>query len=520
MVSKNIVGMDFGTTNSTVSVFKNGEPELFMLPGSGHYVPSVVAYDEDGEFEIGIHALESALNDPDSYELYRYFKIFLPMRNLGEIKNHGWPGDRLPEDVTKDYLFKLLLDKNYQLSFIANKGNIEKFVLTVPEVWQKNPSNLGAVKLKQIVKSLGLPLVQLLSEPVAAAAYYTWKERQKDRKFEGVLLVCDVGGGTFDVSLVNATLDKIEVIYHEGNGTDRLGKAGVAYDTEVVRRLLSSNAPNFDEALYRFESQKINNFTNPKQIERFLKRLKSNLTDLPLFNFKVGDQTYKVNAQILLDSFRPIQDGLYKVLNKIKSYLTKENIEIDRLVIVGGFGRFVLVRDAIREFFQFRENDPRYVKGHVTYEDSYYAISYGASLVAEGAIEISEKYRHTVGLKVFDIKKKKHRAIKLIKAGTPIDKLQSPVFFVGENGEQFVFQFIQDSGPTIQATFLIWIDGKGEPIERKIKLDVKGISFNAKYRLGMKVDNSNILWVIFEDKNGWRIEQNIGTLIEPIILTE
>ena len=164
------IGMDFGTTNSTVAYLdESNELEAFRYPGpEGYeYVPSCVAYDEDG-VHIGRDALMLA---GESEVLFcDNFKMILPLPEK-ERGKHGWPGIKSPEKVVADYFRSLLLAENGEASsFKAQRGDIEGIVLGVPHVWAKEMDHAGRSRLQSVLtEEMGLPLIQLISEPVAAA---------------------------------------------------------------------------------------------------------------------------------------------------------------------------------------------------------------------------------------------------------------------------------------------------------------------------------------------------------------
>src|SRR5690606_8584876 len=117
-------------------------------------------------------------------------------------------------------------------------GNIDGIVVSVPQAWMtRQPNHQGRPKLEKIIKEkLGLPMIQLISEPVAAAAYYShWYNNEYKTPFQGNILVCDMGGGTFDVTLCKLDENKVEVLGNDGNGIAELGKAGVYFDTKLLQ---------------------------------------------------------------------------------------------------------------------------------------------------------------------------------------------------------------------------------------------------------------------------------------------
>ncbi|MEE4359367.1 MAG: Hsp70 family protein [Desulfococcaceae bacterium] len=213
------VGTDFGTNNSTVSYINaSGRPEAFRFPGpeGNEYIPGCAAYEADGNIHIGRAALDFA---GDSEVIFcSNLKMILPLKK-SEQTAYGWPARKSPEEVIADYLRHLLsLSDGESGSFISQKGEISGLVLSVPHVRAKGMDHAGRSRLQDIVQEkLKLPLIRLISEPVAAAAYYAWQyQKENPRPFCGNLLICDMGGGTFDVTLCRVEPGKVEELYNEG----------------------------------------------------------------------------------------------------------------------------------------------------------------------------------------------------------------------------------------------------------------------------------------------------------------
>lgn len=269
------IGLDFGTTNSTISYLESESIEAFQYggPGGQRYIPSFITYldEEEEELEVGSAARASATYRKD-VESYANFKMYLPLPE-SEFSNH-FKNNRTPISVTANYLKEILTSSENEYSFEEQEGKISKIVVSVPEIWHRDIKNTGRERLQKIIKeSLGFgdKLVQLVSEPVAAAAYYVWKDKKREnvseqKVFSGNLLVCDMGGGTFDVSLCRVSKDSsVEVLYFDGQGDKGLECAGVAFDRNCVKaayfkkhgKHISESDPKFRTLLSAFEGLKI-----------------------------------------------------------------------------------------------------------------------------------------------------------------------------------------------------------------------------------------------------------------------
>jgi len=213
------IGIDFGTTYSKIAYLdEQGSLKLFRYPGppGKEYIPTAVAYrtvHNRQTVSVGEAARSDVLNHPE-VRFCENFKMLLPLEAPEQWRAHGWPAETSPEDVTQDYLHSLLHES--QFSFERLYGSIENLVVSVPEVWQRAANNPGAEALRRIVtEALRLPLDHLRSEPVCAAAYYVYRYQQ-DACHTGRqafnLLVCDIGGGTFDVALCRVSGQQIDPI--------------------------------------------------------------------------------------------------------------------------------------------------------------------------------------------------------------------------------------------------------------------------------------------------------------------
>ena len=524
------IGLDFGTTNSILSYLENNDLKTFKYGNPGQqqeYIPSFISYDEDF-VEIGINAHLAAANNPEA-ESYGNFKMRLPLHE-SEFANH-FQNNHTPMKITADYLKELLFSED-NTSFKREKGEIAGLVVSVPEIWQRDPANLGRERLKKLIEELGLPLIQLVSEPVAATAYYIWSMQQQAKNngnqlFSGNLLVCDMGGGTFDVTLCNIDEESnVKVLYFDGEGDKGLKCGGVAFDRHCVQmayhkkhgEYLDENNSEFIRLLKEFESIKLgyNSQKFIKQINNYFKDT-DNYGDKNIYTFTGG---YSVNSHEIIEAFKPIESGINKVLNRVKDWLEENQIGFDRLFLVGGFSQFYLVQKAIIETLGIEQEDPR-LERNFNVINSAYAISYGACLIANGLIDPVESYIHSIGIFV---KKKieteniergeiaiQEEKITLIQGGTSLDKLKESIFY-----EQPLIAWSKSFSVPL------WIDPKtkGEfyRITTPESVTLPNYSQEAKYLVGMRVDSSQIAYLIIEEINSkTKVEYELGNIIDQTL---
>ncbi|HEX8228171.1 MAG TPA: Hsp70 family protein, partial [Chloroflexia bacterium] len=373
------IGVDFGTTNSKIAYMPSRDRlALFKFPGeSGNtYIPTAVAYERQTPEQpplIGEAARSAMQNTPEGVDYCVSFKMLLPIESKDEWRREGWRSQRTPIEATSDYLRELLY--NDPLSFTKARGTIESAVVSVPQVWQDGSNgnlqalDLGRETLQQILLDrLRLPLDHIRSEPVCAAAYYAWRyqqlEGQERRRepFKGNLLVCDMGGGTFDVALCHVNDKQITVKEFEGNGKSGIERAGVAFDRAMVIAAYQDKhkaAPDlasaeFVDMLIDFERLKILN--HPKLVNRLdaysgslgldgvMSEAPTEYDDAAIYQMKGG---YVFTLRHIREAFRPVRAGIKEVLSRISQRMSAKGEKVDRLAIVGGFGQFPFVRHAI-----------------------------------------------------------------------------------------------------------------------------------------------------------------------------
>ena len=520
------IGLDFGTTNSIVSYFDGDRLDVLQY-GSQHekYIPSFIAYHDDDFIEIGIAAKSEAANNPN-LEAYGNFKMRLPIPEQ-EFSQHFRNG-RTPMTVTTDYLQELLISQDSE-SFVRQHGEIAGIVVSVPEIWQRDICNTGRERLQEILKEnldLGDRLIQLVSEPVAAAAYYAWEingrlQNQAQGNFTGNVLVCDMGGGTFDVSLCRISGDnKIEVLYFDGQGDRGLESAGVAFDRRCVQTAYrknnngqdaDENSTEFRGLLKEFETVKVSTANRAtKKLTNYLLDREALATEI-LYTFA---GSYNVTCGEVEDAFVVIAAGIEQVMQKVTEWLEANNTSFDRLFLVGGFSQFLLVRESIFKSLNVDKEDPR-VEDSFNIRDSTFAISYGACLIANGKIDPIEKYSHDLGI-VLDVVKtdatKEERYVPIVRSGTSIDELISPCFA----DIPAVSTFIQDQPLSLK----LWIDPRGSG--RKIKDTLPDMvklpgswSERHQWRIGMRVNRSQIAYLVVEEMNNkhLRAEYELGNVL-------
>ena len=204
-----VIGIDLGTTNSCVAVIEGGEPIVIANAEGGRTTPSVVAFSKTGERLVGQVAKRQAITNPDR-------TIVSIKRDMGSDKRINIDGKKYsPQEISAMILQKVKADAE---AYLGEK--VTQAVITVPAYF----SDSQRQATKDAGKIAGLDVLRIINEPTAAALAYGM-DKEEDQK-----LVFDLGGGTFDVSILDISDGVFEVL--ATNGNTRLG--GDDFDNKVI----------------------------------------------------------------------------------------------------------------------------------------------------------------------------------------------------------------------------------------------------------------------------------------------
>lgn len=516
------VGLDFGTTTSILSYLERGELMPFYyggITGGTPYVPSVVAYSPTDLF-IGYAAIEEMLLGQAN--LYRFFKMLLPeeqSKNWVETYGPYANGQATPAKVSADFIGELIngTSQGRELrsrapadrdSFRhATMHEVEEVVVSVPQVWREVSAH-GRQQLQTLVRDLGLPLKQLISEPVAAAAYFTYLYARKQGKpYYGNILICDMGGGTFDVTLCRLSENRVDVIYNDGNGERGLGVAGAHFDLALLTNKLGPDvSPDvLHEALVKLDLEKKTNRIGARRLITYsLLSPEERLVPIYTVSTALG-RAYSFSFDEVCAAFAPVREGILEVLGNVRRETERRGHSIDKVVLVGGFSRFPLVQQAVGDFFcESVFDNPKLIDLNTfNNDDMAFAISFGACLVADGLVQVSERYEHTVGL-VLTNAAGEDEEVELIGAGKSLDALDLPNFCCRPDGRRRRFSTQRDA---IEAEVFVVPSGEGVDRERWVRkvslseIPNSGVASNHWF-FGARVDHSQIPYLILEDEVG------------------
>src|SRR5580704_17375214 len=214
MMKDDIVGIDLGTTNSEIALYRDGRPEVLADEAGRTIVPSVVGISEAGELLVGEAARNQLLLYPD--RTVRSIK-----RRMGQSETVRMAG----HDYTPQEISAIILKRLKEIGERRLGRPVSKAVITVPAYF----SDTQRQATREAGEIAGLEVVRIINEPTAAALVYEAGQHEGKR-----IMVYDLGGGTFDVSVVRIEEGVVEVISSHGN--NHLG--GDDFDQKIVAHIL------------------------------------------------------------------------------------------------------------------------------------------------------------------------------------------------------------------------------------------------------------------------------------------
>ena len=321
-----IIGIDLGTTNSAVAVLEGKEAKIITNPEGNRTTPSVVSF-KNGETQVGEVAKRQAITNPDTISSIK--------RHMGEA---GYKVDVNGKSYTPQEISAMILQyiKDYAESYLGEE--VTQAVITVPAYF--NDSQRQATK--DAGKIAGLTVERIVNEPTAAALAYGLDKTDKDEK----ILVFDLGGGTFDVSILEVGDGVFEVL--STNGDTHLG--GDDFDNAIIDWLVAN-----------FKSENGIDLSSDKMAMQRLKdaaeKAKKDLSSASQAQISLPFITAGANGPLHLETtltraqFNQLTEELVErtkipVRNALKDAgLT--NADIDEVILVGGSTRIPAVQEAV-----------------------------------------------------------------------------------------------------------------------------------------------------------------------------
>ena len=324
-----IIGIDLGTTNSCVSVIEGGEPVVIPNAEGARTTPSVVAFSKDGERMVGNVAKRQAITNPN--------------RTISSIKRHMGSDYKVdidgkaytPQEISAIILQKLKSDAE---SYLGEK--VTEAVITVPAYFTDSQRQAT----KDAGKIAGLDVKRIINEPTAAALAFGI-DKEDDQK----VMVYDLGGGTFDVSIIEMGDGVQEVLATAGN--NRLG--GDDFDKKVMDWIVSEfkKTNGIDLSGDKMAMQRVKEAAEKAKID--LSGMTTAQISLP---FITQDATGPKHLDLTLTRAQFNQmtaDLVEKTMGPVRQAMSDSGLsmnEIDKILLVGGSTRIPAVQEAIEKF--------------------------------------------------------------------------------------------------------------------------------------------------------------------------
>ncbi len=323
-----IIGIDLGTTNSCVAVMEGGEPVVIPNAEGGRTTPSVVAFTKNGERLVGQVAKRQAITNPEN-------TIMSIKRDMGSDKRVKIDGkEYTPQEISAMILMKLKQDAE---SYLGEK--VTQAVITVPAYF----SDSQRQATKDAGRIAGLEVLRIINEPTAASLAYGLDKEDNQK-----ILVYDLGGGTFDVSILEIGDGVFEVLATSGN--NRLG--GDDFDQRIIDYLAEEfkKEHGIDLRNDKMAMQRLKEAAEKAKIE-----LSSVLTTNINLPFITADASGPKHLDMTLTraKFEELTaDLVQKTAEPIKAAMQDAGLtaaDIDKVILVGGSTRIPAVQALVKE---------------------------------------------------------------------------------------------------------------------------------------------------------------------------
>lgn len=356
-MTNKVIGIDLGTTNSVVAIMEGGEPKVIPNEEGARTTPSVVAYTKDGEILVGQIARRQAITNPEN-------TIFSAKRFIGhrydeckdEINRHPFNcakmdngdigfkvGEKIvsPQEISAKILQKL---KTAAEKYLGHE--VKEAVITVPAYF--NDAQRQATR--DAGKIAGLDVKRIVNEPTAASLAYGL-----DKKSDEKIAVFDLGGGTFDISILEVGENVVEVI--ATNGDTHLG--GDDFDDVLIQYLIDEfkKDTGIDISPDKMVKQRLKEAAEKAKIE--LSSTKETEISLP---FLTADATgpKHLNIRLTRAKFENMIEPLVKrsliPCEKALADAKLKTSDIKEVVLVGGSSRIPMVQEYVKKFFNKEPN--------------------------------------------------------------------------------------------------------------------------------------------------------------------
>ncbi|MHA2029730.1 MAG: molecular chaperone DnaK [Candidatus Kariarchaeaceae archaeon] len=326
MGKEKVIGIDLGTTNSVVAIMESGDVKVIPSSEGGDLIPSVVKFNDDGTRTVGILAKRQMISFPES-------TLAETKRDMGLSTKYKVDGkEYTPQEIAAFVLQKIKADAEAYLG-----ESLTKAVITVPAYF----SDAQRKATRDAGKIAGLEVLRIVAEPTASALAYGL-----DKAEEHTILVFDLGGGTFDVSIIEIEEGLFEVKATSGN--NRLG--GTDFDERIVEWLADEfkKSQGVDLSSDKTAMQRLKDSAEQAKIE-LSTNLKTNI-NIPYITADAAGPKH-LNADLTRAKFEELTADLVQdVVGPVRKAIEdsgKSISEINRVLLVGGSTRIPAVQKAV-----------------------------------------------------------------------------------------------------------------------------------------------------------------------------
>ena len=324
-----IIGIDLGTTNSCVAVMEGGEPVVIPNAEGNRTTPSVVAFSKNGERLVGQIAKRQAVTNPDN-------TVISIKRDMGTNKKVKIEGDEFsPQEISAMILQKLKSDAENYLG-----QSVTQAVITVPAYF----SDSQRQATKDAGKIAGLEVLRIINEPTAAALAFGMDKEDQDQK----IMVYDLGGGTFDVSILDIGDGVFEVL--ATNGNTHLG--GDDFDQRIIDYLISEfkKSNGIDLSTDKMAMQRLKEAAEKAKIE--LSGMQQTQINLPFITADANGPKH-LDVTLTRAKFEElISDLIEETKIPVQNALKDAGItaaDLHKVLLVGGSTRVPAVQEAVKK---------------------------------------------------------------------------------------------------------------------------------------------------------------------------
>ncbi|MEI6596984.1 MAG: molecular chaperone DnaK [bacterium] len=353
-----ILGIDLGTTNCAMAIIEGGQPKILENAEGNRTTPSIVAISKNGERLVGLTAKRQAVTNPEntvyavkrligrsfeSDEVQRDIKIspYKIVKANGGVKIKMGDKDYTPQEVSAMILAKLKADAEAKLG-----EKITEAIITVPAYFDDSQRQAT----KDAGKIAGLDVKRIINEPTAAALAYGFEKKKGEQ-----IAVYDLGGGTFDISILDVSADTVEV--KSTNGDTHLG--GEDFDQRIISWIIEEfrKDQGIDLSKDTLSLQRIKEAAEKAKIE--LSTTMETEINQPFITTDANGPKHLVMKMSRAKLEELVGDLVEKTIIPCQSALKDAGFtikDIEEVILVGGMTRMPLVQKKVKEFFEKEPN--------------------------------------------------------------------------------------------------------------------------------------------------------------------